>query len=98
VKRVGAKGDVGGFEERGLKSSFNCGKAYDSDLAAKEKCFYLTAYTLIKVIVAGKGWIGVGGRAFVGLRLLSVPFHEANSTCKAKISQLWCNPLKKKYT
>jgi len=40
VKRVGAKADVGAvFEERGLKSSFNCGKANDGVLAAKEKCF-----------------------------------------------------------
>ena len=45
MKRVGAKGDVGRvFEECGLKSSFNCGKAYDGVLAPKEKCFYLTAY------------------------------------------------------
>ena len=34
--------------------------------------------------MAGKGWNGVGGGALVGLRLLSVPFHKANSICKEK--------------
>jgi len=32
------------------------------------------------------GWSGVTGCAFLCLRLMSEPLHEANNICKAKIS------------
>jgi len=99
VERVGAKG-LGGRvfedEECGLKSSFNCAKAYGGVPAASEIILFDNVYTLIWVIGGGKGWNGVRGCAFLCLCLMSEPLHEANSICKAKLSQKCAKRSRKK--